>query len=308
MGLLLLGLTACTPAAESTPETSPIPAPLTPYVSPTPTPARSPTPFTPPESAPPPPTPTPILYTIQAGDTLLGIAQRYNLKLDDLLAANPGVDPNFLIVGNELVIPAGEGGLAALPSPAAADVELGAPRCYPAAEGGLWCLLLAANDGETPLENVSAQITLYSPDGEQLASQSAPAPLNLLHPEARLPLAAYFPPSTPINAVPLASLQTALPLAVENERYLPLTLQVNEPQTGDLTVQVSGTVQLAGDVPATQIWLAVTALDSDDAPVGFRKWVAPQELNPGESLTFEVTVFSLGPPIVSVEVNAEARP
>lgn len=57
------------------------------------------TPATPPRPA---PTRT---YVIQRGDTPSRIAQRFNLRVETLLAANPGVDPRRLKVGQPLNIP-----------------------------------------------------------------------------------------------------------------------------------------------------------------------------------------------------------
>ena len=45
------------------------------------------------------------LYTIRAGDTFYQLSRRFNVSLDDLLAANPGVDPNRLQVGQVICIP-----------------------------------------------------------------------------------------------------------------------------------------------------------------------------------------------------------
>lgn len=49
------------------------------------------------------------VYIVQPGDTLSAIANRFNLTLNELLAANPGVDPNLLAQGQQLVIPGLEG-------------------------------------------------------------------------------------------------------------------------------------------------------------------------------------------------------
>lgn len=47
---------------------------------------------------------------IQSGDTLYKIAQEYNVSVRSILDANPGVDPNYLRVGQRLCIPlAGSG-------------------------------------------------------------------------------------------------------------------------------------------------------------------------------------------------------
>jgi len=49
------------------------------------------------------------VYIVQPGDTLSFIASRFNLAINDLMAANPSIDPNFLAEGQELVIPGLEG-------------------------------------------------------------------------------------------------------------------------------------------------------------------------------------------------------
>ncbi len=47
-------------------------------------------------------------YTIRDGDTLAGIASRLGIALEDLTAANPGVDPGALRVGQSIKLPANQ--------------------------------------------------------------------------------------------------------------------------------------------------------------------------------------------------------
>ena len=49
------------------------------------------------------------VYIIQPGDTLSLIASRFNVSLNDLVNANPSLDPNVLSQGQEIVIPGLEG-------------------------------------------------------------------------------------------------------------------------------------------------------------------------------------------------------
>jgi len=44
-------------------------------------------------------------YTIQPGDTLYSLARFFNVSLDDLLEANPGIDPENLQIGQVICIP-----------------------------------------------------------------------------------------------------------------------------------------------------------------------------------------------------------
>ncbi|MDI3270652.1 MAG: LysM domain-containing protein, partial [Bacillota bacterium] len=44
-------------------------------------------------------------YTVKAGDTFFRLSQRFGVSVQALQAANPGVDPNQLVVGSILCIP-----------------------------------------------------------------------------------------------------------------------------------------------------------------------------------------------------------
>ncbi|HQD49673.1 MAG TPA: LysM peptidoglycan-binding domain-containing protein [Defluviitaleaceae bacterium] len=44
-------------------------------------------------------------YIIQAGDTLSKIAAIYNVSVDNILKSNPGLDPNYLRIGQRICIP-----------------------------------------------------------------------------------------------------------------------------------------------------------------------------------------------------------
>ena len=46
-------------------------------------------------------------YIIRAGDTYYVLAQRFNTTVAAIMAANPGVDPNRLQIGQQICIPGG---------------------------------------------------------------------------------------------------------------------------------------------------------------------------------------------------------
>lgn len=56
-------------------------------------------------STPAPPAPKPKTHTVKAGDTLYLIARMHNIRLDDLMDANPNVDPYNLMIGTILRLP-----------------------------------------------------------------------------------------------------------------------------------------------------------------------------------------------------------
>ncbi len=55
---------------------------------------------------PPPPCPNGFIYTVQPGDTMFSIAQRFGVSLQALINANPQVtDPNVIFPGQQLCVP-----------------------------------------------------------------------------------------------------------------------------------------------------------------------------------------------------------
>jgi LysM repeat protein len=311
LGFLLIAVSACNGSGDTdylfTPEIE-----ITPYHTPTPMVAGSaraeeatPTPL-------PSPTPTPYKYTIVSGDTLLVIAARFGLTLDELLAANPEVDPYLLPIGAELIIPhsGGEGGVTSLGFPTPLPVAESTPHCYPTASGGLWCIWAVRNEYDTPLDNLSAVVSLFDFRGIKVASQTASPPLNVLCPGDEIPLMTFFEPPLPSWAEVQVRLATSLEVNGEDDRYLPARVQNLQAQIAEngLSAIVGGTVSLqSAEVSANEVWVAVVAYDAEDQVVGIRRWEGGR-LEAGGTLTFFTLVYSLGPPIARVEALVEARP
>lgn len=251
------------------------------------------------------PTSTPFLHTVTNDDTMLGLAFRYGIKLEDLKTANPDVNPNAMSIGMQLVIPIGGEIPEALSTPTAVPVQAEQPRCYPAGDGGAWCILALNNEIGTSLENLSAWIGLYTPQGENIASQVMYAPLNILRPGSTIPLMAYFAPLLPNEYEARSEVISALAIPADDRRYLNLGVT-----TGSIEINpdgrqavISGDVKLPAEVGTpSQVWILAVAYDANGDIVGARKWKSSGETH------FEITVYSLGGMIDHVEVLTEARP
>jgi len=299
-------LTDCSPQR---PPSTPSAVNLTPFLTSTGSPSQTPDILVVAETAL--PTPTPFTYTIQQGDTISSIALEFGVSIDDLQAANPEISPNAMSVGLVIKIPSQPENRSGEPTPTAVPFTIQQIECYPTADRGLWCFVLAHNDFSEFMENVSAQVTLVDAEGATLASQTALLPLNILPPNASLPLTVFFPREIPFGAKPHVQVLKAIRLLPDDERYLPATtnntlLQVN---ADGRSARVNGQVLLPSEAKAaSQVWVTGTAYDKAGRVVGVRKWESNTGLSPGKSLPFEFMVFSLGGRIERVEFAVEARP
>lgn len=244
---------------------------------------------------------------------MLGIALRYGITLEELKAANPDVDPYMMSVDTELKIPAAATPLSesdVLPTATPAAVQLDIPRCYPGAEGGMYCFVKAHNPSGTPLEDVSALIRVADAGGKQVVSQTAWLPLDLLPAGSSMPLEAYFDSAFPEHYQVNVELQTALPVSEGDARYLPAHIDSLQVQilSDQLSAEVSGEIVLEDEnLSASQAWVAIIAYDAQGLVTGIRRWEAESGVVSEYPAPFIMRVYSVGPVIDHVEVYIEAK-
>lgn len=301
-------------AAACAPETGSVPAApenVKPYVTVTPSlTVVSPTSLV--ESSPAVlPSPTPFEYTVKSGDTLGGIAEQFNVALDALMLANPGVDPNAMHIGETLKIPSNQKNASGESTPTPAPFAVQQVTCRSTANRGLWCFALAHNESADTMEDISAQVTLLDAAGQPVGSQTALLPLDILPAGDSLPLSAYFPPEVPAGVTPRVQVLTAVRLLPGDQRYLPAAVQNTAAlvDASGLSAQVSGQIVLPSDSkPAAKIWVAAVLYDPNGSVSGARRWEWTGTLAPGNSLPFVFPVSALSGPINTVDFVVEARP
>ena len=109
------------------------------------------------------------IYVVQPGDTLLVIATRYNITIDDILRANNLTDPNFVFAGQRLIIPVQGGAVNVTPGAGVAGGEAPSPNIQIAS---------ISNPGDLAAEQVllvNESDTAVSLQGWQLEREGGPA-------------------------------------------------------------------------------------------------------------------------------------
>jgi LysM repeat protein len=253
------------------------------------------------------PSPTPLMYTVVENDTMIAIAARFGITLDELQVANPEVSPNLLSLGTQLVIPVSFEDQDQTAEPILSLGE-GEVDCFPVRTGGVRCYWLVTNMLDQPVENISGVIRLVDQLGQEVSSSSAVTLLNVLEPGMEAPLAAFFEP--PVADWQLAQGQITSVVLVNQyeERYLQgrIVSPAVEVAPDGLQAKVSGLLEFTSGKLPEYGWVLAIAYDTNGDIVGVRRWEAPvEQLN--NSLEFNFLVFSLGRPIDQVTLQYEAR-
>ena len=232
----LMAVTACgkvvtpQPTVNTVPASTALPA-ATPTLRPTAT-----APLTPPAATTTPTvTPTPIIHVVQEGETLLSIAFDYGVNLQALQTVNGIENPQFLQVGQNLIIPTGEEetgvtpGLL-LPTPTPLPFRLEGIAFYETPVGSLWCMGEIVNTTAFTLTNVQVHVTLFDAAGERLTETDAFAAVDLISPGARAPFGILFtnpPPGWTSPQVTIVRGEAAGALAAS---YVPIAVIEKEGQ------------------------------------------------------------------------------
>jgi Predicted glycosyl hydrolase len=283
---------------------------LTPYATATETPLPTATSATAPTATSlPTATATPQVYVLKGNETLWTIAAKAGLTLDEIKAANPGINPYSLRAGMKIVIPAASasGTEQAGITPTAVPLGVSTPNCTPSLTGGEYCFASVSNDQSFIIQNFSAQFVLTDSKSGETQAVQALLPLDHLTAGGKLPIFAYFPPPVPAAFTAQVQVQSAAADSTTASTYLPLTVDSKADIADDaLSAVVSGTVTSAK--AASQYWLAAVAYDAQGNIVAVRQLSNKKKLAAGDNASFTLYVYSIGGAITQVDVFGEATP
>lgn len=253
-------------------------------------------------------TPTPVTYVVQKGDTLVGIAVKYGISVEALQKANNNVQPEFLSIGAVLVIPQSEDSspiIVSQPTSTPVPVELGPVACYPTATQGLYCFVAASNPNTTPVQNVSALITLADAEGLPFKSSVVYSAMEVLQPNEVTPLAILFPDVPAEMVVWRAQLLRAEPATNEAGHYVPLEILTHSGASEDSEWRVTGQVSNSSTKNTASVRLTLTLFDGAGAILNYRQAVLTEGLATGATRDFSISAASLGGEVDHYVIGAE---
>jgi LysM repeat protein len=294
-------ITQPTPTAVTVVEDAPT---VTPHAT------STPVPWTPAPTATPSPTPTPIIYVVQAGDNLLGIAIQYGVTVEALQEANAITDPRLLQIGQELVVPREEG-LANQPTPTPTPLpfQIANVGFYETPVGSLWCLGEVINNTGASIEQVQVAVSLYDAEGEMVTTGSTFTEFDIIPDESKMPFALLFtdPPSG-FSRHQVVAL-SGVTVAHWGRNYMDLGIESDHGEaSGERAYVVTGQLRNTGQYDAEQIRMVITAYDAEGRVVGIRRGrPETQTLGVGESSPFRVSLSSLGGQVITHTVQVQGR-
>lgn len=262
-------------------------------ITPTPSPTPSPT-----------PTATPIVYLIEEGDTLLALAIDNNSTTAEIEALNPGIQPNLLQIGQQVILPP-----PATPSFQASSatlvplqIEIINLNAYRTPAGSLWLVGELMNESHLAAENIQLQLGLADINGQGLAAIMTWVTPGIIGPGAKAPFGVLVPDlnldSSTNLAPPSAAVIDGQTLVNVGNRYLDLAVIEPEATIEESQISIQGQIENTGEAAADNILLVTTFYDALGNVAGFHELSLDFSLNPGEIRPFSLTAAPPGGQIV----------
>ena len=253
--------------------------PTVPVIQTTPTPLPSATPT---------PTATPILYRVEEGDTLLGIALEHFTTVEEIEARNPNVIPELLQIGQELVLPPpatpifqGE-----VNTPIPLAVTVARVATYRTPVGSLWILGEVENEAAYPAANVQVQIGLSGSGGGPPLLVPAWVVPAVIPAGARAPFGVLVREAPSLASPPAVSVVSGETLTTPGTYTLDLAVSEVEATIEEGHVALSGLVENQGEAPVAEVNVVATFYDTQGEVTGYAQQRLEGPLQSGETLSF----------------------
>lgn len=250
------------------------------------------------------PTSTPIVYTIDAGDTLLEIALLRNVTVADIETLNPGIQANLLQIGQQIVLPppATAVAQAAAGTPIPIQVEVVSLETVRTPVGSVWVLGEVANLGTFPVANVRLSLSLPTAGGDVALSLWAAAPV--IPAGGKAPFALLVAELPELTGAPSILVDGGETVTNLGSQYLGLAVVETAVAVDEAQVQVRGKVINNGEQAAAQVVVFATYYDAAGTVVGYSQHTVDGELAVGAERPLAWTASPPGGTAVSAQFLA----
>lgn len=263
---------------------------------------NTPTPFPTPTNT---PEPTPIVYQIQEGETLLGIAIDQGTTTEAILALNPDLRPEALQIGQAIILPPKTTdnivdvvANTSIPT----EILVYQTQSYETSVGGFWVIGEVENKGAEAVENVQVQIRFLDDQGNELDTAVTWVVNPIIQAGGKAPFGILLPQKPPFAQIDTAVIGGNL-VAEMGERYIDLQLTELNFNTEKPALQLNGVVENGGDAEAIAIQVIFSLYDAENDLVGFTIYELDDSLPVGAAAGFSETAVPLRTPVESVTAS-----
>lgn len=241
-------------------------------------------------------TPTPIVYVIEQGDTLLAIAIDHNTTTEAIMNLNPGIRPELLQIGQQVVLPPPATPMyqPALGTPVPIQVAITQVNQYRTPVGSVWILGQVANEGDLAVENVAVTLRPAAGDGAPLDEVTAWVVPGVLAPGEEAPFGALIPEAPEGLGAPSAFVSNGQAVNNLGDRTIDLSVSDAEATIGDGRVSLRGRLQNASDQPVSRVLVVTSVFDDRGRIIGYHELWVEELLAPGQSVPFATVVTPPG--------------
>lgn len=259
-------------------------------------------------------TPTPIIYQVESGDTILGIAIQRGTTVEEILALNPAVVPENLQIGQPIILPPPPTVNALFAPGTAVPLQIAVTKIhiYQTPVGSLWLLGEVTNEGETAVENIQVAIGLQSADGRSVGSVTSWVATSILLPGASGPFGVLLnePPSEFAEgnfAQPSVAVVGGQAVVELGTRTLDISVRDVSLMTSNDSVSLIGMVANSGETAVANVQLTATFYDAQGNVTGFQQQVVAEQLEVGEERPFSLEAAPPGGATVAYTFHTEAQ-
>ncbi|MBI1278640.1 MAG: LysM peptidoglycan-binding domain-containing protein [Anaerolineaceae bacterium] len=252
---------------------------------------------------------TPTHYTIQVGDTLLGIAARFGVPYEVLKAANADLNPLALPINQAIMIPNPQfdaAGTPILPTSTPAQLELPSPTCYPSPTSSILCMGWVANNILQPVERVVLYVRLLRRDGSLLAEGEVGLEQGVIPTGASAPYRVLFNANWLEYASAVVSLRSADIASAAAEKRVSLQIEGEQQHLENGFYIVSATLRNDAAASVHLLRAVLTLRDNQGHITGYRVLPLDGDLADNALVNIDISAVSQTSGSVSHTLFVEA--